>query len=263
MIKIQILCFISMLLFLCQPTPETGRKQLNLVPPDELIKLGAEQYQKYLDTSEVVSGTQDAQLVSKVGNDIKDAVENFFKDNPKILNGYQWEFNLIKDSALNAFAMPGGKVAVFTGILPVTQNDAGLAFVMGHEIAHSVANHANERLSQLLLAEFGAVVLSEALHKQPEKTRQLAMAAYGLGAQVGILLPYSRIQESEADHLGLIFMAMAGYDPNQSLGFMQRLMEAQQGQKPPEFLSTHPAEQNRIDNIKKEIPEAMKYYKKP
>lgn len=249
-------------LFLCQPTPETGRKQLNLVPEDQLFALSFEQYDEFIKSHQVISGTSDADLVNSIGNNLKNAVQNYFKDDPKKLERYRWEFNLVNDSSVNAFALPGGKVAVLSGILPLTQNENGLAFVMGHEVAHSVANHANERLSQLLIAEMGGAVLSEALNKQPQKTRQLALAAYGLGAQVGILLPYSRLHENEADQLGLIFMAMAGYDPQTAIGFMERMMEMQKGQQPPEFLSTHPAEENRIQNIKEYLPEAMKYYRK-
>jgi len=254
---------LMLLLSLCQPTPETGRRQLNLVSEEELFKLSFEQYQEYLNTHEVITGTEDADLVRSVGGNIQKAVKQYYKDNPEKLKRYRWEFNLIEATSINAFAMPGGKVAVLSPILPVTQNGAGLAFVIGHEAAHSVANHANERLSQLLLAELGGMVLSEALQKQPQKTRELALAAYGLGAQVGIILPYSRIQEEEADRLGLIFMAMAGYNPQESIGFLERMIEIQTGQQPPEFLSTHPAEKNRIEKIKEYLPEAMKYYKSP
>lgn len=253
---------IAPLLFLCQPTPETGRRQLNLVSEDQLFKLSFEQYQEYLNTHKVITGTQQSEQVKTVGNNIRKAVQNFYKDNPEKLENYKWEFNLIDDSSINAFAMPGGKVAIMSGILPVTENASGLAFVIGHEAAHSVANHANERLSQLLLAELGGMVLSEALDKQPVKTRQLALAAYGLGAQVGILLPYSRLHENEADRLGLIFMAMAGYNPENAIDFLERMMSVQEGQQPPEFLSTHPAEESRIENIKDQLPEAMKYYRK-
>jgi predicted Zn-dependent protease len=261
--KNSLLFSLMLLLSLCQPTPETGRRQLNLVSEEELFKLSFEQYQEYLNTHQVITGTEDADLVRIVGGNIQKAVEQYYKDNPEKLKRYRWEFNLIEDTSINAFAMPGGKVAVLSPILPVTKNGAGLAFVIGHEAAHSVANHANERLSQLLLAELGGMVLSEALQKQPQKTRELALAAYGLGAQVGIILPYSRIQEEEADRLGLIFMAMAGYDPQESIGFLERMIQIQKGQQSPEFLSTHPAEENRIEKIKEYLPEAMKYYKSP
>ena len=157
--------------------------------------------------------------------------------------------------------MPGGKVVVYTGILPITKDENGLAVVLGHEIAHAVAKHGNERMSQGLIAQFGGMALSEAIKNKPAQTQQLWMAAFGLGAQVGVLLPFSRTQESEADHLGLIFMALAGYNPNGALDFWQR-MSAQGGSTPPEFLSDHPANDTRINDIKKELPEAMKYYNK-
>lgn len=258
--KLNYFVFLSSLLLLCQPTPETGRRQLNLVSEEQLFKLSFEQYNQFIDSSNVITGTGSADLVKKTGAAIQNAVENYYKDNPDKLSRYRWEFNLIEDSSENAFAMPGGKVAVMSGILPITLDNGGLAFVIAHEAAHSVLNHSNERLSQLLVAELGGMVLSDALEKQPQKTRQLALAAYGLGAQIGILLPYSRLHETEADNLGLIFMAMAGYNPNNAISFMERMLESQQKQRPPEFLSTHPAEEKRIENLKQKVTETMKYY---
>ncbi len=158
--------------------------------------------------------------------------------------------------------MPGGKVVVYTGILPITEDETGLAVVMGHEIAHAVAKHGNERMSQGLLAQLGSTLLAEALQEKPEQTRKLWMAAFGAGAQFGVILPFSRLQESEADYLGLIFMAMAGYDPRQSVSFWQRMAEKKEGKEPPEFLSTHPSDRRRIEDIRSKIPEAMKYYEK-
>ncbi len=151
---------------------------------------------------------------------------------------------------------------IYTGILPITRDESGLAVVMGHEIAHAVAEHGNERMSQMLLTQLGGVALSKALEDKPEQTQQIWMTAFGLGAQVGVLLPYSRLHENEADHLGLIFMAMAGYDPNTAVGFWERMAKEKGGQAPPEFLSTHPSDQTRINKIKALIPEAMQYYKK-
>jgi predicted Zn-dependent protease len=159
--------------------------------------------------------------------------------------------------------MPGGKVVVYTGILPITRDEAGLATVMGHEIAHAVARHGNERMSQALLTQMGGMALAVALEQNPSQTNQLWMAVYGMGAQVGILLPYSRLHESEADHLGLIFMAMAGYDPNKAVEFWERMAQMKSGQAPPEFLSTHPSDEARIKKIKELLPEAMQYYKIP
>ena len=177
------------------------------------------------------------------------------------IKNYRWEFNLIEnDKMVNAFCMPGGKVGVYTGILPITQNETGLAVVMGHEIAHAIAKHGNERVSQGLLAQLGGVALSTALSKNPGTTNQIFMAAYGVGANVGVLLPYSRLHESEADRIGLILMAKAGYDPREAVPFWQRMNE-KGGPRPPEFLSTHPAPESRIKQIQDLIPEAMKYYK--
>jgi predicted Zn-dependent protease len=178
------------------------------------------------------------------------------------LRDYRWEFNIVEDSSINAWCMPGGKVVVYTGIMPVVQNETGLAVVMGHEIAHAVANHGQERMSQGLIAQMGGMALSAALQKKPEQTQALFMTAYGVGAQVGALLPYSRLQESEADHIGLIFMAMAGYDPHGALDFWRRMANTGKGGAPPEFLSTHPSDETRIKKIEDLIPEAMTYYNK-
>jgi predicted Zn-dependent protease len=176
------------------------------------------------------------------------------------LKGYKWEFNLVEDKEINAWCMPGGKVVVYTGILPVAKDETGLAVVMGHEIAHAVAQHGDERMSQALLAEMGGMALSLALSQNPSQTNDLYLAAYGAGATVGVLLPYSRLQESEADRLGLIFMAMAGYDPRAAVDFWKRMAASKKGGAAPEFLSTHPADSKRINNIEKLIPEAMSYY---
>lgn len=255
---------IALLLFLqCQPVPVSGRRQLNLIPQPQMLELSFQSYTDFIKENQVISGTSEAQQVKRVGQKIQQSVEQYFKarNMSDLLNGYKWEYNLIKDSAVNAFAMPGGKTAVLTGILPITKNENGLAVVMGHEIAHAVARHGNERMSQLLLVQLGGLALSEALSEQPQLTRQLALAAFGAGAQVGILLPYSRLQESEADRLGLIFMAMAGYDPREAVDFWQRMEKLGGGAPVPEFLSTHPSTENRIQDIKRMIPDAMKYYK--
>jgi predicted Zn-dependent protease len=158
--------------------------------------------------------------------------------------------------------MPGGKVVVYTGILPITKDELGLATVMGHEIAHAVAKHGNERMSQALLTQMGGTALSVALQKNPAQTRELWMKAFGVGTEVGVLLPYSRLQESEADRLGLIFMAMAGHDPQSAVLFWERMAKKKGGQAPPELLSTHPSDETRIQKIKESLPEAMKYFRK-
>lgn len=251
------------LLAACSTVPITGRQQLDLVSSNQLTAMSAEQYQQFMAEHEVITGTEESRMVKRVGERIRGAVENYFAERTMsdVLKGYHWEFNLVKDPSVNAWAMPGGKVVVYTGILPVTKNEAGLATVMAHEVAHIVARHGAERMSQVLLTQLGGMALDAALSQKPSQTRQLFMAAYGVGAQVGLLLPYSRLQESEADRLGLIFMAMAGYDPRKAPDFWQRMDAESKGGAPPEFLSTHPAYGTRIEQIKKDLPEAMKYYR--
>jgi predicted Zn-dependent protease len=250
------------LLTACSTVPLTGRSQLLLIPESQVMTLSFDQYDKFLSQHEVIKGTPDAQLVQRVGQHIQKAVETYLRRTGKadLLSGYKWEFHLVKDKQENAFCMPGGKVVVYTGILPVTKNEAGLATVLGHEIGHAVARHGNERMSQGLITQLGGVALGAALSNRPQETQQIFMAAYGMGTQVGVLLPYSRLQESEADRLGLIFMAMAGYDPHNAISFWQR-MESQKNQaSPPEFLSTHPSHATRIADIEDYLPTAMKYY---
>ncbi|MBZ0243405.1 MAG: M48 family metallopeptidase, partial [Bacteroidales bacterium] len=207
---------------------------------------------------------QQTQMVKTVGAKIKTAVEAYFRQQgmSSELDGYSWEFNLIESPEANAWCMPGGKVVFYTGILPITKDETGLAVVMGHEIAHAIAEHGNERMSQSLISELGGVALAVALQEKPAETQQLWLTAYGIGSQVGVMLPFSRLHESEADRLGLIFMAMAGYNPNEAVGFWQRMADMKNGQSPPEFLSTHPSDATRIRQIKSWLPEAMTYYKK-
>jgi predicted Zn-dependent protease len=177
------------------------------------------------------------------------------------LAGYQWEFNLVASKEVNAWAMPGGKVTVYSGILPITRDEAGLAAVVGHEVAHVIAKHGNERMSQQLVTQMGGQALSAVVASQPETAQALYMKVFGVGTQVGVMLPYSRLQEKEADHLGLIFMAMAGYDPHAAVDVWQRMAQ-QGGAGVPEFLSTHPADQTRIRQIQENLPEAMGYYRR-
>ncbi|MCR6641487.1 MAG: M48 family metallopeptidase [Sporocytophaga sp.] len=246
----------------CSKVPVTGRKQLDIVPNSQVLALAKSEYNEFLRTNKVVNNTSQAQQVERVGWDIAKAVEAYLKKEKqtKLLEGYNWQFNLVDDQQANAWCMPGGKVVVFTGILPITQSDGGLATVMGHEIAHAVARHGNERMSQGLTAQLGGLALDAALSSKPNETRNLFMAAYGVGTNVGILLPYSRLQESEADRIGLIFMSMAGYDPREAINFWERMEKASQGGEPPEFLSTHPSHKTRIEELKKQLPEALRYY---
>ena len=249
-------------LFACATVPVTGRKSLNILPDSELVSMSLDQYNEVLKKSKLSNDPVKVQMVKRVGERIAKATENFLREEgmESEISNYKWEFNLIEDDkTVNAWCMPGGKVAVYTGILPVTEDDTGLAVVMGHEIAHAIAKHGNERMSQGLLAQLGAIGLAAALSTHPGPTSEIFMAAYGVGANVGLLLPYSRLQESEADHIGLILMAKAGYDPGQAIPFWQR-MSKKGGERPPEFLSTHPAPESRINDIQAEIPEAMRYY---
>ena len=247
----------------CSTVPVTGRQQLSLVSSSEMLSVSSQQYDDFLKGNKVVSaGDSRTAMVRNVGKNIQAAVEQYFHQNNLSLSGYSWEFNLVDNKEANAWCMPGGKVVVYTGILPLTSNEVGLGVVMGHEIAHAVAGHGEERMSQELLAQLGGAALSQALSQKPQETQQLWMSVFGAGVQYGALLPFSRVQESEADHLGLIFMAMAGFDPNEALGFWQRMAQQNKGQAPPEFMSTHPSDDSRIAKIREELPEAMKYYKK-
>ncbi len=248
----------------CVKAPITGRRQLAIIPSSQLLAMSDTEYDSFLKQHKPLTSGSDAAMVREVGGRIQKAVEDYMgrKDLGDRLDGYEWEFNLVEGKEVNAWCMPGGKVVVYTGLLPITRTETGLAVVMGHEIAHAVAEHGRERMSQGLLAQLGGVALDTAMSSKPAQTRALWGQAYGLGAQFGALLPFSRLQESEADHLGLIFMAIAGYDPSEAIPFWERMAESKKGAAPPEFLSTHPSDQTRIENLKELLPEAMKKYKK-
>ncbi len=247
----------------CSFVPLTGRRQLSLVSDTEMLSLSYAQYDQFQKENRMSSSAADTNEVKHVGRNIQNAVTTYFARNNMSpgLNGYAWEFNLVENKEANAWCMPGGKVMVYSGILPLAQNEAGLAVVMGHEIAHAVAKHSNERMSQALVENLGGQMLAQAIKQKPQQTQQLWMGLFGVGVQLGAVLPYNRLQESEADRLGLIFMAMAGYDPHTAIGFWQR-MSRKAGAQPPEFLSTHPTDKKRIAKIIATMPEAMKYYKK-
>ncbi len=255
---------VLLLLTACTTVPVTGRSQLNLIPGSSMLSMSAQQYGTFLKENKLSQDQQQVATVKRVGARIQGAVERYFTSSglQDYLKKYNWEFNLVEDKQVNAWCMPGGKVVVYTGIMPIARDDAGLAVVMGHEIAHAIAEHGNERMSQGLLAQLGGTALSTALATQPDATRQLWMSVYGVGAQYGALMPYGRMQESEADHLGLVFMTMAGYDPNAAVGFWERMAAQKGGKSPPEFLSTHPADATRIANIKRLIPEVLAKYRK-
>ena len=254
---------LSLLVLSCSTVPLTGRSQLNLIPQSEMLAMSFQQYDDFLKQNPVSKDQPAVEMVQRAGANIQLAVEKYMVDNnlSDHLQGYKWEFNLVESDQINAWCMPGGKVVVYTGILPIAQDEAGLAVVMGHEIAHAIAEHGNERMSQQLLQQAGAVTLMIAMKDEPVQTQALWLAVYGVGTQVGIMLPYSRTQESEADHLGLIFMAMAGYNPEEAPVFWERMAAGKDGE-PPEFLSTHPSSGTRISNLNSWMPEAMEYYKK-
>ncbi|MFY8185673.1 MAG: M48 family metallopeptidase [Bacteroidia bacterium] len=247
-----------------QKVPITNRKQVSLIPESELMGMSFTEYDKFLKANKVLPATdQNALLVQKVGKRIQSAVEAFMKGKglSSRIEGYKWEFNTVDEATVNAWCMPGGKVVVYTGLLPVSQDEASLAVVMGHEIAHAVARHGNERMSQQMAIQMGGTVLSVALQNKSQQAQNIFLQSYGIGSQLGVL-KYSRTHETEADKMGLVFAAMAGYDPNAAIGFWERMAAASSGQKPPELLSTHPSDEKRINDLKAFMPEAMKYYKK-
>ena len=256
---------VMMLVVACTQNPITGRNQLALVSENQMQEMAVSQYRQFLNESKVVSASQskDAEMVKRVGSRIASAVTTFYRGKglSKELEGYQWEYNLVQSNDVNAWCMPGGKIVVYTGILPVSQNEAALAVVVGHEVAHAVAKHGQERMSQGLAQQLGGAALSVALSSKTAETQNLFMQAYGVGSNVFGVLPHSRKQELEADKLGLIYTALAGYNPREAVPLWQRMAALSNGQKPPEFLSTHPAEQTRIQQLQAQMPEALKYYK--
>jgi len=261
-----VLSLLALLLASCTVEPITNRRQLSLVSADELTALSYKEYGEFIRSHPLSRDTANTETVRRVGRRIQVAVEAYFAEQGQSsrLSGYTWEFNLVESKEVNAWCMPGGKVVVYTGILPITRDEAGLAVVLAHEIAHAVANHTAERMSQAMLANYGLTALGELLAQKPKETRDLFLKVAGLGAQVGALLPYERTQENSADRLGLVFMAMAGYDPNAALDFWQRMAAQGTGDATPELLRTHPSDKTRIANIRKLIQaEANRYYKPP
>lgn len=262
-----IICCFIFLQFIqsCKTVPVTGRKQLNLVPNAMIQALAFSQYDSVVKVSATLSQYDErAQLVTSVGTKIQHAVEGYMQQNnmSKELKNFKWEYNTIDENTVNAWCMPGGKVVVYTGLLPVTQNETALAVVMGHEIAHAIARHGNERMSTGLLTAFGGLVLEEALKEKKQQTQLLFLGLYMVGSKLALELPNSRMQESEADKLGLIFMSMAGYNPDEAIPFWQRMAAQNKGTKLPQFLSTHPSDETRIKKLSALIPEIKsKYYK--
>lgn len=246
----------------CSTVPLSGRSRISFVDENEMQTAAAQSYSTLLKSPETkVLNNADAVRVKNIGQKIATAVTNYMNANGygEQIQGFKWEFNLIDSKEINAWCMPGGKVAVYSGILPVTKDDAGLATVMGHEIAHAVARHSSERASKAAVAQGVGGLIGAATNTKSAATQGVINQVYGIGAQGLYLLPNSRTQELEADHLGLIFMAMAGYNPSNAVSFWQRMAAASQGQKQPEFMSTHPADATRIAQIQKDLPEAQRY----
>ena len=247
----------------CTRVPITGRRQMNLVPESEMISMSLTAYSDFLSQSYVLPTSDNrTQMVQRIGSNIKSACEQFLRETgqEKRFDGFQWEFNVVEDPTVNAWCMPGGKVVVYTGILPVTQDENSLAVVMGHEVAHAIARHGNERMSQGLVLNAAGATLGVLMSEKPELARDIFLQSYGIGSTLG-MLAYSRNHEIEADKLGLIFMAMAGYDPQASVGFWERMSAANGEAAPPEIMSTHPSDETRIQTLKEFMPEALKYYK--
>lgn len=262
--KTFLLTFVVFFLYSCTTVPLTGRRQLSIVPDSQLLPLSYTSYDEMMQSKQMSDNQEQVALVKRVGEDIKNAVEQYLRDNNQedVIDGFEWEFNLIEDETVNAFCMPGGKVAFYTGIMPICQDENGVAVVMGHEVAHAIANHGGERMSQGLVQQLGGVGLTVAMRDQPQTTQALALTAFGVGTNVFGTLPFSRKHESEADEMGLIFMAMAGYDVNEAPRFWERMAAQGGGASQPEFLSTHPAPARRVRDLEAQIPEAQKYYKK-
>jgi Zn-dependent protease with chaperone function len=263
--KIIYLLIIILLFAACKTVPVTGRKQLNLVPNAMIQAMAFTEYDSVVKASATLSQYDErAQMVTRVGSKIQQAVVTYMQQNnmSKEIKNFKWEYNTINDNTINAWCMPGGKVVVYTGLLPITQNETALAVVLGHEIAHAIARHGNERMSESLLVNLGGMVLEEALKEKKQQTQMLFLGLYLVGSKLALELPNSRMQESEADKLGLIFMSMAGYDAAEAIPFWQR-MSAVNKNKTPEFLSTHPSDETRIKKLSALIPEIKnQYYKK-
>lgn len=257
-----IIAAVAVLLISCSSVMITGRKQLLLVSDAEVLSMSATAYKEYIDSVPASKSVADTEMVKRVGTNIAKAVEEYMRTHgmEAEVSKLAWEFALVEDTTVNAFCMPGGKVVFYEGILPMTRDEVGLAVVMGHEIAHAVAKHSNERMSQQMLAQYGAVITDVIFSEKSAATRATINALYGLGANVAVILPYSRKHEYEADRLGTIFMAMAGYDPNEALTFWSR-MAANDSGSVFEFMSTHPTDANRIAKLREVLPEAMKFMK--
>lgn len=244
----------------CSTVAVTGRSQLNLVSDSEVLTSSLTQYNDYMKSAAKSTNKAQTAMVVRVGQKIAAATEKYLRENglESEIKNYSWEFNLVQSDEVNAFCMPGGKIVVYEGLMKLASSEDELAVVVGHEVAHAVAKHSNERMSQQVLASYGSQALSAALSKKSAITQQVASTVYGLGSQYGVMLPFSRKHESEADYMGLIFMKMAGYNPDAAVTFWKKM--SAQGGSTPEFMSTHPSDSRRIDDINKALPEIKQKY---
>jgi predicted Zn-dependent protease len=248
---------VSALIIACATNPFTGKKTMALVGNSEIFPSAFQQYSQFLSENKVITGTAEAKKIETIGTKIKVAAERWLTANghADYLDGYQWEYKLVDSKDVNAWCMPGGKIVFYTGILPICKTDAGIACVMGHEVSHALANHGQQRMSAGLLQQLGGVGVAVATGGKSEETQQIAMTAYGAATQLGGMLPFSRAHETEADQIGLLLMAIAGYNPDESVVFWERMSASAGGNKPPEFMSTHPADETRIANLRALIPQ--------
>jgi predicted Zn-dependent protease len=258
------LSLLMLFMISCSTVPITGRQRINLVSDAEILPASFAQYEGFLKENKLSNDAKMTNEVQVVGKNISQAVDKFMRANGMVseANAYRWEFNLIEDKAVNAWCMPGGKVVFYTGILPITQNRDGIAAVMGHEVAHAFAKHGQERMSTGTLLELGGTAVALGTANKDPKAKQIWNSAFGLGAQYGIALPFSRTHETEADKLGLVFMTMAGYNPQEAINVWIRMSQMATGGAPPEFLSTHPSNETRIKNLKAYLPTAIVEAKK-
>ncbi|MEM5566208.1 M48 family metallopeptidase [Psychroserpens sp. AS72] len=246
----------------CTTNPFTGNKTLALVPNSQLFPTAFAQYDQFLTENNVITGTSDAEMIKRVGQRIAVAAERWLNANGHqgYLDDYKWEYNLVNDNTVNAWCMPGGKIVFYTGILPIAQNETGIAAIMGHEVAHALANHGQQRMSAGMLQQIGAVAGNIAI--KDEQSRNLFNQAYGVGSQVGVMLPFSRSHETQSDEIGLYLMAIAGYNPSEAAELWKRMKANSGGEAPPEFLSTHPSNDTRINNLTQWAPKAKAEAKK-
>ncbi|MCW5517493.1 M48 family metallopeptidase [Muriicola sp. Z0-33] len=252
--KIVLLLALVLVVSACKVNPFTGKKVLNFYPNSQIFPMAFAQYDQFLGENKVLEGTTEAKMITNVGQRISSAAERWLTANgyPGYLKDYKWEYNLVKDTLVNAWCMPGGKIVFYTGILPITQTETGVAVVMGHEVAHALADHGAQRMSAGTLQQLGAVAGNVAI-QDPQK-RNTFNQAYGIGSTVGLMLPFSRGHESEADRIGLQIMAIAGYNPDEAAELWKRMKANAGGNAPPEFLSTHPSNDTRIHNLTKWAP---------